>query len=118
MVAMAARARTIVVAYDDTDTARRALDVAAGLVGYGSTLTVLSAKQNGSSAALLSEARERLLRRQLPARYLATNDEIVEVARELAADLLVVGRPVAGESSDGGLDAVVHGAPCDLLVVT
>lgn len=114
---MAARARTIVVAYDGTKPSERALDAAANLVGYGSTLTVLGVRRNGAGHGL-EAAREHLLRRQVPARYLASNDGLVETARDLAADLLVIGRPAAGDAKAAELDSVVFRAPCDLLVVT
>jgi len=39
---MAAQPRRIVVGFDGSDAAWRALDVAAGLTGYGSTLAVVS----------------------------------------------------------------------------
>ena len=48
---MAARARKIMVGYDGSDASTRALDVAADLVGYGSTLAVVTV-QNGALLAL------------------------------------------------------------------
>ena len=47
---MAAQPRTILVGYDDSDAARRALDRAADLAGYGSRLTVVSGARNEGPA--------------------------------------------------------------------
>ena len=41
---MAPRPRRIMVGYDGSDAATRALDVAADLVGYGSTLEVVAVR--------------------------------------------------------------------------
>jgi nucleotide-binding universal stress UspA family protein len=137
---MAVRARSILVGYDGSEAAERALDAAAELAGYGSTLAVVSVARgrederieydgtNGSvgrSSALLREARERLLRRQVTARYLEPVGEpaemLVETARELDADLIVVGRRNQSALQRlvlGSVSAkVVRRAPCDVLVV-
>jgi nucleotide-binding universal stress UspA family protein len=132
---MAMRARSILVGYDGSDAAERALDAAADLVGYGSTLAVVSvapAREDdrlddvaGHSGLLLGEARERLLRRQVTARYLEPVGEpaemLVEAARELDADLIVVGRRNQSALQRlvlGSVSAkVVRRAPCDVLVV-
>lgn len=104
------RPRNILVAYDGSDSARRALDRAAALSGYGSVLTVVSA--DGPEA--LAEARERLLSRQVAALYVERAGEageaLIEKARELEADLVVIGR------RSGSAD-VIREAPCDVLVV-
>jgi nucleotide-binding universal stress UspA family protein len=124
---MAARARSILVGYDDSDTARRALDRAADLTGYGSILTVVSIAENGTSAAdAVARARERLIDRQIAATYLERHGDpalvLVHIAEEVGADLVVVGRsrdvaldpvPLGSVSTD-----VVFGAPCDVLVVS
>lgn len=125
---MAARARNIVVGYDGSEAARRALDRAADLVhGYGSTLAVVSVADRDSSATerLLEDARDRLLARQVSAQYLdpvgEPADTLVETAGRLGADLLVVGRRdhnalqrlVLGSVSS----RVLHRAFCDVLVV-
>lgn len=125
---MAARAKNIVVGYDGSEAARRALDRAADLVdGYGSTLAVVSVADRDVSGTerLLAEARDRLLARQVSARYLdpvgEPADTLVETAAELDADLLVVGRRehnalqrlVLGSVSS----RVLHRASCDVLVV-
>jgi nucleotide-binding universal stress UspA family protein len=120
---MAARPRTIVVGYDGSDASRRALDAAADLVGYGSTLAVVHVRCAGAPVGeTVGLARERLLERQIPARYLEPSGhpatEIVEAARAVSADLVVVGRRSALERVLGSVSsAVVRRAPCDVLVV-
>jgi nucleotide-binding universal stress UspA family protein len=129
--AMTARSQRIIVGYDGSDTARRALEQAADLAGYGSSLTVVSVAQarstNGDGAeGLLDEAREILARRHEVGRYVARTgdaaEELIETARQHAADLLVVGRRNEGLPGNGTLgsvsDRVVRQAPCDVLVVT
>lgn len=124
---MASQARRIIVGYDDSESARRALDRAADLTGYGSTLTVVSVAREGGelSASALEHAREQLLRRHVTATYLQPVGEpaaeLVGTARELDADLVVVGRRshslrrlVLGSVSGD----VVRSAPCDVLVVS
>jgi nucleotide-binding universal stress UspA family protein len=120
MLEMPAQPRRIVVAYDGSEPALRALDAAAQLTGYGSTLTVVSIAPGDEGREVLADARERLLGRGVTARYITRfgepADEIVEAARELEADLIVVGRrtpPV-----DGSVSAeVVRTAASDVLVV-
>jgi nucleotide-binding universal stress UspA family protein len=122
MLGMSAHPRRIVVAYDGSEGAVRALDAAAQLVGYGSTLTVVSVEPGPSRDGrnTLADARERLLLKQVTARYIARGgvpaDEIVEAARELQADLIVVGRrtPPADESVSA---QIVSAAASDVLVV-
>lgn len=114
--------------YDDSDAAQRALDRAAELTGYGSTLTVVSVARNGSASSTdaLCNARERLLRRHVLATYLEPvgepADEIVGAAEELGADLVVVGRrglgPLRRLVLGSVSDAIVRRAPCDVLVVS
>ncbi len=127
MPCMAAQPRRIVVGYDGSPAARRALDTAAQLTGYGSMLTVVAvATEAGAGDSALAEAHDRLLRRHVEARYVQAvgdpADELVAAARELEADLVVVGRPNAGGSRDaegGSLNAaVLRRAPCDVLVVS
>ena len=126
MRGMAAQPRKIVVGYDDSESARRALDRAADLAGYGSTLTVVCVAMNGErfQAGPLDNAREQLVRRNVTATYLQPVGEpaaeLVETARTLDADLVVVGRRsrslrrlVLGSVSAD----VVRDAPCDVLVV-
>lgn len=117
---MAAQPRTIVVGYDGSDAAVRALDAAVGLSGYGSALSVVSV---GHPVAL-AEARERLLCRHVSASYLEPAgepaEELVKTARGLGADLIVVGRRNGSPLRHllGSTSAkVVRRAHCDVLVV-
>jgi nucleotide-binding universal stress UspA family protein len=122
---VAAQPKNIVVGFDGSQGARRALDAAAHLVGYGSTLTVVSVAPNEvvRRADVLAEARARLLDRLVTATYVHragdAADELVTVATELGADLLVVGRRSKdGEPAPGSVSAeVVRRAACDVLVV-
>jgi nucleotide-binding universal stress UspA family protein len=121
MLEVSAQPRRIVVAFDGSEPALRALEAAAQLVGYGSTLTVVSIAAADAGREPLANARELLLARGVTARYVARSgaeaaDEIVEAARELEADLIVVGRrtPPADESVSA---RVVETAESDVLVV-
>jgi nucleotide-binding universal stress UspA family protein len=124
---MAARLRTILVGYDDSEAARRALDRAADLAGYGSHLTVVSVERDEGPmlGAVLDNARMRLIERHVPATYLQPGgepaDAIVAAAEEIAADLVVVGRRSHGplrRSELGSVSAAVaRRAPCEVLVV-
>jgi len=122
---MAPRSKRILVGYDGSDAGQRALDAAADLTGYGSTLAVVSVTDGETADHVLDDARELLLRRQVTALYVSRRgdpaDELVEVSRELESDLIVVGRRtqsalrriVLGSVSS----QVVRQAPCDVLVV-
>ena len=121
---MAARARTILVGYDGTDSGRRALAAAADLAGYASTVSVAAiASGNGAAveaSVLLDEARDELLRRHVVGRYLDSSGDpaevLVESARELGVDLVVVGRSLGSRPSTSA--KVGSRAPCDVLIVT
>lgn len=124
---VAAQPRRIVVAYDGSPASRRALDAAADLTGYGSTLTVVSvAPDEGAGDTALAEARDRLLHQHVSAKYIQAigdpADELVAAAREFEADLVVVGRSNAGRRASAGDrsfdSAVLRRAPCDVLVVS
>jgi nucleotide-binding universal stress UspA family protein len=136
----AAVAKRIVVGYDGSEAARRALERAAELAGYGTTVTVVSVVPavygNGlppladpddveRARHLLDDARGELVLRHVT---VSTRDpigdpaeQIVGTAEELGADLVVVGthngnaveRLVLGSTST----SVLHHAPCDVLVV-
>lgn len=115
---MAARPRRIMLGYDGSDAARRALDTAADLIGYGSTLTVVTVQTGEVGRLVGSEARDLLRHRHVEAHYQEPTGEpaeqLVESARKLGADLVVVGR----RGSEGSVSArVVRRAPCDVLVV-
>ena len=121
---MAAVAKNILVGYDGTDSGRRALAAAADLAGYASTVSV-AAIPSGNGAAveastLLGEARDELLRRHVLGRYLDSSgnpaEALVEKARELRADLVVVGRTLSSTASVSA--EVGRSAPCDVLIVT
>jgi nucleotide-binding universal stress UspA family protein len=119
------RPRRILVGYDASEAARRALDAAADLAGYGSTLAVVSVADGRGADGLLDDARERLLSRHVTARYVSRvgdpAGELISACEELEGDLIVVGRReqsalrrlVLGSVSA----AVVSRAPCDVLVV-
>lgn len=136
---MALTAKNILVGYDGSDAAKLALETAADLAGYGSTITVATVSgprypevndeiprpypvPNGGR--LLAEARNRLALRHVVARTIEPIgepvDELVDQALRLDADLLVVGsrggasgRVLLGSVSAG----IVLRAPCDVLVV-
>ncbi|MGH3079357.1 MAG: universal stress protein [Gaiellaceae bacterium] len=124
---MVVQARRILVGFDGSDASWRALDVAAGMIGYGSTLAVVSVVRdgNGSVHVLFEKARERLLGHQVTATYIEKVGtpavELVAAARELGMDLVVVGRRSSGGSDEplpGSVSAdVVRDAPCDVLVI-
>ena len=118
----------IVVGYDGSEAAKRALDRAAVLTGYGSRLTVVTVASKPGyserSRRLLDEAADLLLAQRVFARPVErvggnVAEELIAAARELGADLLVVGtrktalqRLALGSVSS----AVVRRAPCDVLV--
>jgi len=121
---MAAHARRIVVGFDGSDAAGRALAAAADLVGYGSTLAVVTVHNGAPDRRAAAAAREQLQRRHVEARYHETYGEpaeqLVEKAQELEADLLVVGRRSRSplRALLGSVSSkVVRRAPCDVLVV-
>lgn len=123
MRGMAARPNRILVAYDGSEASQRALDAAADLVGYGSSLSVVHVQPaGGPDGRLVERARERLLQRQVTARYLEPFGDparqIVEAAISVGADLIVVGRRNALERLSGSVSAgVLERAPCNVLVV-
>jgi nucleotide-binding universal stress UspA family protein len=124
---MAAQPKRIVVGYDGTDGAMRALDAALEIMGYGSTLVVVAVGREGDPNArqVLDTAHDALLGRLVTAEYVArVGDpaaELVAAASELAADLVVVGRRNGRERLRGEPGSVssevVRSAPCDVLVV-
>ncbi len=123
---MAAQPRRIVVGFDGTDGARRALESAARLAGYGSTLAVVAVAREGDGERdVLASARDLLLDRLVTATYVQRvgdpAEELVGAAGDLGADLVVVGRrgrDVTSRPEPGSVSAdVVRLAPCDVLVV-
>jgi nucleotide-binding universal stress UspA family protein len=140
MSIVSAVASRIVVGYDGSEPARRALDRAAKLAGYGTTVTVVSVAPSvyaqglppvadpddeERARALLDEARDRLTRLHVPVHTRNAIGEpaamIIETADELNADLIVVGtrngsalrRLVLGSTSA----KVLQNAQSDVLVV-
>ena len=111
------------VAYDGSRASGRALDAAADLMGYGSSLTVVHVQRaEEHDGRMVDAARENLLRRRITARYLEPcgdpAEEVVDAARSVGADLLVVGRRNGIGPTLGSVTAdVVSRAPCDVLVV-
>ena len=122
---MTARPRTILVGYDGSEAAQRALGAAADLAGYGSRLTVATVNAGNGAGDISRTARELLHRRQVTARYVEPVGEpaekLIETASEIGADLVVVGRRsrnVLQRLVLGSVSAdVVRGADCDVLVV-
>jgi nucleotide-binding universal stress UspA family protein len=107
------QARNIVVGYDGSDEAVRALDRAATLVGYGTALAVVNVRTEPNGGRPLDDARKRLQSRQVSAAYVeAVGDraeELLRIVRSREADLLVV--PLADSTN------VLDSSPCDVLVV-
>jgi nucleotide-binding universal stress UspA family protein len=110
---VAARPKRILLGFDGTDGARRALAAAAQLMGYGSTMTVVRVRPDGASpdeTNPLDTARDLLLRELVAARYLDRvgdpADEIVALARDIEADVIVVGRRGPSERNGAGPGSV------------
>ena len=127
MRAMAARSQKVLLGYDGSKSAKKALEAAAALCGYGSTLAVVSVGPLGAdfTESVLRDARDRLLELHVAATYVPrygdAADELIDMAQVLAADVIVVG----GRTQNGHLELglgpvsqdVVQRAPCDVLVV-
>lgn len=132
---------TILVAYDGSESSRRALERAAGLVGEGGSLTVVSVAevlpQFGRAGAMLvpeedaerrkelAEAVALLAERQVEAVPVERRGEaatmIIEEAEKQDADLIVIGTRGLNAAQRWLLGSVstkvVQHAPCDVLVV-
>jgi nucleotide-binding universal stress UspA family protein len=133
--------RSIVVGYDGSETAKRALERAAEVAEAGATITVVSAVRVHAAAGRgggpvdpdeVSERRHELAEAKtlLGEKGIEPNlveghgdpaDVIANQAKEGGADLVVVGtrgRNVAARVLLGSVSTkVVHEAPCDVLVV-
>jgi len=96
-------------------------------MGYGSTITVVRVAHDGlrDEPDPLELARHELIERLITARYEERvgdpADEIVGIARDLDADVIVVGRRGPRERNGAGPGSVsadvVRRAACDVLVV-
>jgi nucleotide-binding universal stress UspA family protein len=135
--------KTIIVGYDDSEPAKRALERAAQLAdAFGSKLIVTSVvpvvtpavgrsigtdpeDDDGVHTAQLAAAKGFLTDRGLEADYIEAlghpADSIVEAAIERGADMIVVGTREPGFAqrllSNSVSDAVAHKAHCDVLIV-
>ena len=131
--------RTLILAYDGSDPARRALEHAAGLVGRGGTVSVVnvvevqavssrletvSEQQRAAQDQLLHEAETVLaghgVRAELVRAAGNPATEVAAAAEAVGADMIVVGRhsrtaPHLLHRSVVG--TLVRSAPCDVLVV-
>jgi nucleotide-binding universal stress UspA family protein len=124
---MTVQPKRIVVGFDGSEGSRRALDAASQLMGYGSAITVVRVLDDAAhdQPDPLEVAREVLIQRLITARYEQRvgdpADEIVGVARDLDADVIVVGRRGPRERNGAGPGSVsadvVRRAACDVLVV-
>lgn len=133
--------RNIVVGYDGSDTAKRALERAAELATDGASITVVSAVHVHPAAGRgagpvdadeVSERRHELadaetllgekgIKASLVEGHGDPAEAIIDQARESGADLIVVGTRGRGPAARMLLGSVstkvVHEAPCDVLVV-
>ncbi len=122
---MVATSKVIVVGFDGSDVSQRALEAAADLAGYGSTLTVVSVRNGGSghSEGAVAHARERLQQRGILARYLEpvgdAAEQLLDAAHRLDADVIVLGRRTSTVSPhpDSMSEQVARRAHCDVLLV-
>jgi len=133
--------KNIVVGYDGSEAAKRALAKTAALASTGAAVTVVSATSVHGPAvhgalpidsdevserrAELEEARAILGEKGISSRLVEGRgdpaDVLVEEAKQAGADLIVVGtrgqNPVARAVLGSVSTRVVHEAPCDVLVV-
>jgi nucleotide-binding universal stress UspA family protein len=129
--------RTIVVGYDGSDAARRALGRAADLAGGDARVVVVHAThplyprpydmedpdEEARSDVLLEEARQLLGGRGIDAETRSpaggAAEQLVAAAKEVEADAIVVGRrrSTAAHMLGSVSSRVVEEAPCDVLVV-
>ena len=119
---MAATSKVIVVGFDGSDVSQRALEAAADLAGYGSTLTIVSVGNDGGQLeAPIERAREQLVQRGILAGYLEPvgdpADELLDAALRLDADVIVLGRRDRSGSPQSVGEQVARRADCDVLLV-
>src|SRR5688572_24404690 len=121
---MAAIAKRIMVGFDGSEGARRALDRAADLAGYGSSVTIVTVSPpnaNGHGSRLLSEAKEQLAARLIPAYAINpvgdVAEELLRAAASLGVDVLVIGTRSPGQPNGAVGSELLERATCDILVV-
>ena len=134
--------RTLVVGYDGSPPAERALERAATIVGVGGLVVVVTATPSlvpqgvvtepildtpppDERSAMLEHSRELLRERGVATKLVAADSDpalaLVQVARDEDADLIVVGHTGSGYVTRALLGStaenVLRHAPCDVLVV-
>jgi len=137
---MAAVGKRILIGYDGTEPSRRALERAAEIAGYASSVTLVNVapplygkphdgipdpRGLAEGKRLLEEARSELARRHVRAHVVEPvghpAEALVEAAKDLRADLVILGthdRGTVGRLLHGSVsEAVVRDAPCDVMVV-
>jgi nucleotide-binding universal stress UspA family protein len=131
------RARRLLVAYDGSSAARRALLRAAEVARRGDSVSVVNVipepgvssrlapyvEERARQARLLDEAQRCLAREGIVARRIAAvgsaATEIVAAARRLGADMIIVGRrrTLVSRFLNSPSTRIVRRASCDVLVV-
>ncbi len=133
--------QNVIVGYDGSDEAKRALDRAAALARAGAKVTVVGAvgvelhagrsmgrRDSGEAnevSASLEDAQAHLKAQGVESQSIEgegdAGDVIIEAAKESGADLVIVGTRGRGGAKrlfGGSVSTkVVHEAPCDVLVV-
>jgi nucleotide-binding universal stress UspA family protein len=129
--------RRILIGYDGSDCAHRALELAASLVQDGTSVTLATVAEvmsfgipdpfsTAEQKRLLTEGKELLAARGVASGSIEPLDAdaaegLVWAAKKVGADLLVVGTHSRGRLARLALGsvagAVVHRAPCSVLVV-
>lgn len=133
--------QNVVVGYDGSDQAKRALDRAAQYGRAGAKVTVVSSvgveihagrsmgrrdeAETAQAESSLSEAQTHLKAQGVDAASIEGEgdaaDVLIEAAKETGADLIIVGTRGLGGAKRALLGSVstkvVHNAPCDVLVV-
>lgn len=127
----------LLLAYDGSPAARRALEHASTLVGRGSELAVINVipaqsissrletvteEERSRQASILGEARVALVRRRIASQLIeAVGDpatEILAAAEQRNVETIVVGRSEGRHLAHGSLASrLVRDAHCDVLIV-
>lgn len=132
---------SVIVGYDGSDEAKRALDRAAEFARAGAKVTVVASvgvethafrsmgrrdpTESAEISSALDEAQAHLKEQGIASEAIEGEgdaaDVLVEAAKETGADLLIVGTRGLGATKRALLgsvsSSVVHRAPCDVLVV-